>query len=81
MSGRETLKPMVVEALRALGGEGTILEVSRHVWEHHRSELEALGDGFFRWQYDIRWAATVLRHEGVLAPADRKAWKLLEPHG
>jgi hypothetical protein len=40
---------------------------------NHELELRRAYDFFFTWQYDIRWAATMLRHEGTLAPVDRRS--------
>lgn len=79
MSDRGVLKEWVVEALGDLGGSGRVLDVCKHVWRAHRAELEAAGDLFYTWQYDIRWAAQVLRAEGFLeaAKGDRRApWTL-----
>ena len=78
---RDDLKPWIVDALRACGGRASVLEVCKHVWQHHEADLREGGDLFFTWQYDIRWAATKLRHERVLAPTEPKSptpWQLAE---
>jgi len=64
------LKAWVVEALETLGGSGTVIQVTREVWRRHEHDLQASGDLFFTWQYDIRWAAQQLRDSGVLRPAN-----------
>ena len=66
MSKREDLKPWVINALSAHGGRATIIEVCRHIWEHHEDELKSSGDLFYTWQYDVRWAAQALRDNGTL---------------
>lgn len=74
----------VVEALERLGGQGTVLEVSREVWELHEEDLRGSGNLFYTWQYDIRWAAQKLRHAGRLAPAPhggKQPWCLVHPTG
>jgi hypothetical protein len=79
MATRENLRHWVEQALRALGGEGTIVEVARHMWENHEDELRASGDLFYTWQYDMRWAAQRLRDGGALAPlkgSRRGIWAL-----
>lgn len=79
MAERNDLKVWVVEALRQLGGAGTIVQVCQRVWQMHESELRASGDLFFTWQYDIRWAAQYLRNVGVLVAVDNsrtKEWTL-----
>ncbi|MFD0859115.1 hypothetical protein [Roseovarius aquimarinus] len=67
MADRNDLKIWVVDALKDKGGKSTIIEVARHIWENHEHELRASGDLFFKWQYDMRWAATALRKEGVMS--------------
>lgn len=69
MSDKELLKEWVVEALRELGGEGKVLAVSQVIWLRHELDLRVAGNLFYTWQYDVRWAAQVLRDEGVLAKA------------
>lgn len=68
MSKRGDLKPWVIDALREHGGRATLIEVCRHVWEHHEGELKSSGDLFYTWQYDVRWAAQELRNSGALRP-------------
>lgn len=69
---KQELKSWVLEAVDALG-PCTVLAASKWVWENHEAELTGAGDLFFTWQYDIRWAAQMLRTEGTLAPVARGA--------
>ena len=73
MVSRDDLMPWVLEALRENGGSASVVEVCRHIWNHHESELRAAGDLFYTWQYDVRWAATKLRHRGKLLETARGA--------
>ena len=57
----------VIDCLRENGGKGWPREVSKWVWDKHRKELEG-SELMYTWQYDIRWAAQKLRHEGKLKP-------------
>jgi len=69
----------VREALAALGGEGKILEVAKHLWLHHENDLRQAGDAFYTWQYDMRWAADSLRKQGKLGlrqEGSRSVWVL-----
>jgi hypothetical protein len=75
MVDRDDLKPWIIEALSELGGSAKLLNVVKKVWEKHKSELEASGDLFFTWQYDIRWAATALRKRKEMKAAE------VSPHG
>lgn len=81
MLTRDDLKPWILDALQANSGRATVVQVCRYVWQNHEVELRRAGDLFFTWQYDIRWAATKLRHEGKLAQTDRKSptpWQLAD---
>ena len=66
MTDRRVLREWLIEALRELGGAGSVLRVSKVVWERHEADLRLAGDLLFTWQYDLRWAANALRTEGVL---------------
>lgn len=72
MATKAGLTAWVLEALHALGGSGTVTQVCKFIWDHHRDELELSGDLLYTWQYDVRWAAQILRNDGVLAPSDPK---------
>jgi hypothetical protein len=78
MSSKSDLVDWLVEALRGLGGKASLLDVSKEVWRLHESDLRASGDLFYTWQYDLRWAATKLRKQGLLAEnGPREPWRLL----
>lgn len=79
MATKRDLETWIVQALRDQGHEMSVVEVARHVWEHHEPELRDSGDLFFTWQYDLRWAAQNLRNDGVLASKEGKrsgGWRL-----
>jgi hypothetical protein len=82
MATKHDLGDWIVEALRANDGSAPLVQVCRFVWEHHDEELCRSGDLFYTWQYDIRWAATNLRHAGVLEAATVSppgVWELARP--
>jgi len=56
----------LLEALKSLGGKGSIVEICKFIWENHKEELENSGDLFYTWQYDIRWTAWQLREQGKM---------------
>jgi hypothetical protein len=60
------LKKMLLDTLEDLGGEATLLEICRYIWDNYEGFLRSSGDEFYKWQYDIRWAATSLRKKGIL---------------
>jgi hypothetical protein len=69
----------VSAALAEHGGQAKIVDVARHIWQYHESDLRASGDLFYTWQYDMRWAAQKLRDEGKAAAPEglpRGTWAL-----
>lgn len=78
MLTRDVLEDWVLNALVASGGVGSPASVAKHIWEHHRADLEGAGDLFYTWQYDMRWAAQRLRDAGKLAKANNRnvPWRL-----
>jgi hypothetical protein len=82
MATKDDLGEWLIEALKARGGQATIVEVCRYVWETYEAELRRSGDLFFTWQYDIRWAATWLRKQGIMRAAEVSTpgiWRLAQP--
>jgi hypothetical protein len=79
MTSRSDLQDWVVEALRELGGRGSIVDVAKLLWRDHEGDLKRSGDLFYTWQYDMRWACTKLRESKVVSPAEsspRGIWVL-----
>ncbi|NGM44687.1 hypothetical protein G5B31_03975 [Rhodobacter sp. SGA-6-6] len=75
MATKADLENWVIEAIRATGGEASIVEVAKYIWANFRKELEGSGDLFYTWQYDMRWAAQNLRGATKLTFSGRK-WAL-----
>lgn len=79
MATKYDLQQWVEEALTSLGGSGTVVEVAREIWQRHEDDLRHSGDLFYTWQYDMRWAAQVLRDTGRARAASatrRGRWEL-----
>ena len=76
MCTRDDLQDWVIEALKSFGGNGTIVQVARHIWENHSEELQHSGDLYYTQQYDMRWAATRLRQNNIILSAEvaEKGW-------
>jgi len=77
--GKEYLIDWLVDALKCLDGRGSITEICKYVWDNHEGELRNMGDAFYTWQYDIRWAATELRNNGIIKSASlspKGIWEL-----
>lgn len=70
MATKEDLEGWILDALRARGGSAHVVDVCRHIWLNHESDLRASGDLFYTWQYDVRWAAQKLRNRGILRSVD-----------
>ncbi len=47
MCTRDDLQDWVIEALKSFGGNGTIVQVARHIWENHSEELQHSGDLYY----------------------------------
>jgi hypothetical protein len=76
---REDLQPLIIAALKANGGRARVYQVCKYVWDNHEDQIRLSGKLLYTWQYDIRWAAQLLRDAGILKPAhgDRtKPWEL-----
>jgi hypothetical protein len=75
---REIFQEWVLEALKHHKGEARLIDVCKYIWLNHERDLRASGDLFYTWQYDVRWAATKLRHSGKLVAAgtsERGVWR------
>ena len=76
---KQQLESWIVEALEDFGGSATLIDICRHVWEHHQADLAGSGDLFYTWQYDIRWSANQLRRNGTMrgvTQSPRSVWEL-----
>lgn len=75
---RADLKDAVLAAVRAHGGRAHLSQIAKYIWDNSKESLEA-STLLYTWQYDMRWAATKLRHEGLLKQAedcDKGVWEL-----
>lgn len=70
MATKSDLVVWVEDAIRSRGGSAKLLDVAKYIWGEHETDLRASGDLFFKWQYDMRWAANQLRRSGVMRSAD-----------
>lgn len=68
MATKADLPDWVEAAIKAHGGSARLLEVAKYIWDNHESDLRRSGDLFYKWQYDMRWAANQLRNSGVMKP-------------
>ena len=76
---KDHLPELLIDCLKELGGEATIVQVCKCFWRHYEDELKHSGDLLYTWQYDIRWAATELRKAGKMIDANespRGLWQL-----
>jgi hypothetical protein len=67
---RDDLKRAVLKGINHHGGKAKLIDIAKYIWEHYEPDLRASGDRFFRWQYEMRWAANELRKDGSVQPAD-----------
>ena len=79
MADKYDLRDWLIQALLANGKQGTIIDVCKFIWSKYENELQMSGDLFYTWQYDVRWAATELRKNGKMKPAQispKGTWEL-----
>ena len=79
MAAKHDLQDWVHNALASLGGSGSIVDVAKVIWHEHEVELKKSGNLLYTWQYDMRWAANVLRNTGDMKSVDispRGVWEL-----
>lgn len=77
MITKSHLKNWVLSALDDLGGTGRVVDVAKHIWDHHEEDLKRAGDLFYTWQYAMRWAGQELQHEGKLSKGGKnRTWSL-----
>lgn len=53
MVTRERMKQWIIVCLQERNGCGWPKDVSKYVWDNYESELKALGDILYTWQYMI----------------------------
>ena len=79
---KDDLQQWILDALEELKGRGTVLQISTWVWQRHEAQLRSAGSIFYTWQYDLRWAATKLRHKNRLSPVKQPGiYELAANHG
>lgn len=75
---RHDLMPLILEALEGCGGTATIVEISRSIWDRYKHDLEASGDFFYVWQYELRWAGEMLAKQGrILRGQPGRRWHIV----
>ena len=64
---KRDLIQFVLNALRALGGRGTIAQISKYIWDNHVSiiPVNQRNDLFYTWGYEMRWAGQKLRDQNM----------------
>ena len=63
MTDKNILQDWIVEALDEMGGHAKIVDICKKIWVLHEKDLLTMGDLFYTWQYDIRWAANKLKSQ------------------
>lgn len=80
MTSKLDFQDWVVEAIRSNGGRATVVDIAKYIWSQHERELRGTERLLYTWQYDMRWAAHVLRRKRVLRSAKvspRGVWELV----
>lgn len=77
---RADLKQLVLDALIASGGSAKVVDIAKHIWSNNHAAINVSGDLLYTWQYDMRWAANGLRHDGLIKQVNacpRGIWALV----
>ena len=78
---RQQFAIWVHEALIKLNGRAKIIDVSKYIWGTYESDIRMYEETFYKWQYEIRWSAKLLRETGIIKPVSespRGIWELSE---
>ena len=79
MPSRADLMPWIVDGLMANGGRTHFVEIAKHIWTNHKTDLERSGDFFFKWQYEMRWAGNQLvRMKKIRKIGSTGVWELIK---
>ena len=79
MAKNEIFVPMVQEALEFHDGSATVKQVAEYIADNYQDVINEDDDLRLSWQYDFRWAATLLRKDGIMLPAKESpkgVWEL-----
>jgi hypothetical protein len=79
MATREELKDWLIAALKEHEGRAKVAEACETIWKRHKEDLKGSGNLLYTWQYDVRWAALVLRKQGKMKSSKaspRGIWEL-----
>ena len=83
MATREDSDIWLIDALTALGGRGSIVDVCKYIWGQHEADLRSSGNLFYIWQYVIRWSANRLRRKKIMRSVEESpahVWELAPSH-
>ena len=70
VSSKASLIEWSVEALNHFGGRAHHLDIAKWIWSKKRDELFEMGDLFYSWQYELRWAGTEMRGKKIILSAN-----------
>ena len=76
----QVLVPIVQEALEFHSGSATINQVGEFILDKYSEVINEDEKLRISWQYDYRWAATQLRKDGIMVPAEESpkgVWELV----
>lgn len=80
MLKRQSLLPIILEALGESGGSARMRDIAKYIWDNHQAELKQSGEFFYVWQYDLRWAGDALvRQRKIKKGPPQGVWHLTQP--
>lgn len=75
---KKDLPNYVLDALKDLGGQATIPEICKHIWDNQVSKIPTAKRSslFYTWGYDVRWAGQWLRDNNLSHIPSRGVWAI-----
>ena len=66
MKNNTPMENMLIDALKHFKGPTLILDVSKYIWNKYEDDIRKSDEMLYKWQYKLRWAATMLHQKGTI---------------
>ena len=65
MNRNAQIEKMLIDALQYFGKPTLITDVNRYIWNKYENDIRMSDEMLYKWQYQLRWAFTNLKKDGV----------------
>ena len=66
MNRNAQIEKMLIDALQYFGKPTLITDVNRYIWNKYENDIRMSDEMLYKWQYQLRWAATMLHQKGTI---------------